>query len=111
MAILVGRAFIYACSLGQRIYQHGRQGARGIRNNELVKVGRLRVPCYLTRWRGVVGLFLTQCLIVMLRLEPILHCLAVGHTGFYERYKESVHLTFAYSVISAIAMFLYSLLL
>ena len=74
-----------------------------------------RSPCgcsrYIALWQGVVGLILILCLIVMLRLEPLLHCMVSGHTGFYERRKESEDPTSTYPAISAIGTFLYFLLL
>merc|ERR1711988_1020532 len=55
---------------------------------------------------------LTICLVLMLALEPVIHCLSAENDKlFYPHCKEAKDIKDAYSIISAIAMLLYWLLL
>ena len=51
---------------------------------------------------------LTICLVLMLALEPVIHCLSAGTDKlFHPHCKEAKDIKDAYSIISAIAMLLY----
>jgi len=111
IAIFAFRCFIYLCSLTQLLWTHLSKSFKAIRNKELVTVlNFIKIPKYLTSWQDSAGLALTVMLVMMLILEPILHCL--NHDGgkqFYEFCEEASQ--FAYSVFAMLAMFLYYALL
>jgi len=112
VAIFACRCFVYICSMGQWIVFHVKSSIRDVRKGSLVRMGRFVVPEYLCMWQGCSGFFLTVFLMLMLFMEPILHCLQ-HNSGylFTERCLESEHLLLPYSIISAGAMLLYFLLL
>jgi len=111
-AIFACRCFIYTCSMGQWIAFHAKSSFRDYKKGSLVRIGRLRIPEYLCVWQGCAGLFLTMFLILMLCMEPILHCLE-HNDGFLftEHCFEGENLLFPYSIMSTGAMLLYFVLL
>jgi len=112
LSILAGRCFIYICSMGQLMFFHCKCSTRDFRNNALRKIGCLRIPEYLCVWQGWASLVLTMLLVLMVTLEPILHC--YGHNDgkmFAVHCAESEHLLFPYSVVSTVSMLFYFLLL
>jgi len=112
VAIFVCRCFVYICSMGQSIVFHVKSSIRDVRRGSLVHMGRFVVPEYLCMWQGCSSLILTSLLMLMLCMEPILHCL--GHDNghlFTEQCLEAEHLLVPYSIISAGALLLYFLLL
>jgi len=111
VAIFACRAFIYVLSMGQLLYFHAKRCYQNCREREFIKLGAIRIPAYLSQWQGAVSLFLTTCLLIMLSLEPILHCVNSDDEIFSEHCEEGEKVLFAYSVISALALFSYFLLL
>jgi len=106
------RCFIYICSMGQWVLYHVKNSLRDIRNNFLVKFGRCYIPEYLTQWQGWSSLILTLFLVVMLIMEPILHCFGDSSNEIVTQScpaTERFH--FPYSVASTGAMLIYFMLL
>merc|ERR1719446_1855795 len=83
------------------------------RTGSVVKLGGfLPIPSYLFNYQEFGSFLLTICLVLMLALEPVIHCLSAGTDKlFYPHCKEAKDIKDAYSIISAIAMLLYWLLL
>jgi len=74
--------------------------------------GVLPIPNYLFSFQQFGSLMLTICLVLMLALEPVIHCLGADTDKlFYPHCTEAKDIKDAYSVMSAIAMLLYWLLL
>merc|ERR1740121_593881 len=111
VSIFICRVFIYICSMGQLIYFHGKRCYQDWRAKELVNFGPIRVPSSLAHWQGFFSLMLTSFLVLMLTLEPIIHCFGSDSELFSEHCDESEELLFPYSVLSAMAWFLYYILL
>jgi len=113
LAIFLCRCFIYFCSMGQWMLSHAKYTIRDMRHNDLVQVGPLKVPAHFCVWQGAASMVLTILLLVMLTLEPIIHCAphADEDSLFTERCDEAEGLLFPYSVMSTLAMLLYFLLL
>jgi len=113
ITIFAFRTFIYLCSLTQLLWTHLSKSYKAVRKNEFITVlNCIKIPKYLSSWQDSAGLALTVMLIIMLILEPILHCLNNnGGKVFYEKCKEADDIQFAYSFFSMIAMFLYYALL
>jgi len=74
--------------------------------------GRCRIPVYLFTWQGGATLLLTAFLLLMLSLEPILHCFQ-DNDGFLftEHCAGGENVLMEYSVMSTASMLLYFLLL
>merc|ERR1719330_1236172 len=112
LVIFICRCFIYLCSMGQLIYTHGKHIYRSIKAKDFISLGLLKLPGCLAKWQEVVGCALTLFLLVMMCLEPILHCISNnGGNLFTENCAESKSLLFPYSIFSAMALMCYYLLL
>jgi len=113
LGIFVCRCFIYLCSMGQWLTFHFKYTIRDIRAGDYFKFGPLKLPAHLGVWQGAASMGLTICLIGMLCLEPILHCVthADEDSLFTEHCQEGEQVLFAYSIMSTLAMLLYFLLL
>merc|ERR1719356_759418 len=88
--------------------------SRDIKNKSIVWDGRVPVPEYLSQWQGAAGMGLTCCLLLMLCLEPILHCFASSEEdkeAFTEHCDAGEKVLFAYSLLSTVAMIAYFMLL
>jgi len=111
--IFVLRTFIYLCSMGQWMTFHAKYTIRDVRQGEYFRIGPIKLPAHLSVWQGAASMGLTISLIVMLSLEPILHCFAHSDddTLFTEHCIEGEAVLFPYSVASMISMLLYFLLL
>merc|ERR1719446_400469 len=83
------------------------------RTGSVVKLGGfLPIPSYLFNYQEFGSFVLTICLVLMLALEPVIHCLSAGTDMlFYPHCEEASNIKDAYSIVSAIAMLLYWLLL
>mmetsp|Transcript_45002 Transcript_45002/g.104162 ORF Transcript_45002/g.104162 Transcript_45002/m.104162 type:complete len:1240 (+) Transcript_45002:103-3822(+) len=107
------RCFVYCCSLLGYLYTHLIKTCQGYRHGDTLQVWRVRLPAYLKNWQEVTSLMLTMSLIVMLSLEPILHCF--GETPddklFSEDCEAAKDLDLAYSIASMTTVFLYFMLL
>jgi len=101
------------CSMGQWMLFHAKYTIRDVRHNDLVQVGPVKVPAHLCVWQGAASMGLTVLLVLMLSLEPIIHCAAHADADsiFTEHCEEGERLLFAYSIMSTLAMLLYFLLL
>merc|ERR1719447_2238062 len=99
--------------MGQWMTFHTKYTIRDFRHNDLVQVGPVKVPAHLCVWQGAASMGLTVLLVLMLSLEPIIHCAAHSDadTIFTEHCEEGERLLFAYSIMSTLAMLLYFLLL
>merc|ERR1719223_139909 len=74
--------------------------------------GFLPVPSYLFSYQEFGSFALMMCLVLMLCLEPVVHCLSADNDKlFYPHCTEGKDIKDAYSIIAAIAMLLYWLLL
>jgi len=113
VVIFVCRCFIYLCSMGQWMTFHTKYTIRDFRAKEFVNVGPLKLPAHLGVWQGAASMGLTVFLVLMLTLEPILHCVshADDDTLFTEHCNEGEAVLFPYSIMSTLAMLLYFLLL
>jgi uncharacterized membrane protein YgcG len=70
------------------------------------------VPAYIAGWQEIVGLALTIFLILMLALEPILHCMSAGAPDLFDGHcAAGKDVLFTYSVFSAMALLCYYVLL
>ena len=74
------RGFVYVCSLGQLLYKHATQTWRALRQKQTQRfIWRCHIPTYLQQSRQEsMELILLILLIVMLCMEPTLHCLQVS---------------------------------
>jgi len=112
LAIFCCRCFIYAFSMGQWMLFHAKYTIRDIRLNDLVQVGSFRLPAHLCVWQGAASMALTVLLVLMLTLEPIIHCAPyAGEHIFTEHCYEGEAVLFPYSIMSTLAMLIYFLLL
>jgi len=112
IAIFVCRAFIYVLSMPQMVYYHARQIVLAFRKGDTVKIGFVPIPRHFTFWQDTANFVLSVCIIVMLYLEPILHCWAYQDGRFaYELCEEKANLRYPYTVFTMFAMFLYFMLL
>jgi len=113
ISIFVCRCFIYICSLGHGLFHHSKMMARNCRAGEYKRLCGVKIPSYLLDWQELASLSLVFFLVMMLILEPILHCMAGEGDAviFEERCDASKGLIFAYSVMSTATMLLYFLLL
>jgi len=94
------------------MYSHIRDTVKAYRQKDTIKLFCLPVPRYLKQWQDFASFLLTISLMVMLSIEPILHCLEHQHGMlFYAHCPEKKHFFFTYSVFSMFATFLYYLLL
>jgi len=106
------RIFVYTFSMCAWLVYHGKSCFRDCREGNLVKVWKLRIPEYMCNWQDQAALLLTACLVLMLCLEPILHCISSPNVEqFTSRCPETEDSLWWYSVISTSAMLLYFLLL
>jgi hypothetical protein len=113
MAIFVCRLVLYLGSMTRLLFQQIKFTVTDCKSGSVTKLGGiLPVPNYLSSFQQIGSLVLSICLVLMLALEPIVHCLS-GDTDtlFYPHCKEAEDIKNAYSIISAIAMLLYWLLL
>eukprot|EP00429_Kryptoperidinium_foliaceum_P043833 CAMPEP_0176107138 /NCGR_PEP_ID=MMETSP0120_2-20121206/53766_1 /TAXON_ID=160619 /ORGANISM="Kryptoperidinium foliaceum, Strain CCMP 1326" /LENGTH=1123 /DNA_ID=CAMNT_0017441265 /DNA_START=66 /DNA_END=3437 /DNA_ORIENTATION=- len=112
-AVFACRVFIYIFSMGQCLYYHAKKSLKDIKARNMKRFGYLKLPEYLFNWQDLASVFLTIFLVLMLCLEPILHCLssAGGDRLFTSFCPEGEDLIFAYSVMSTAAMLFYFLLL
>jgi len=113
LAIFICRCFIYLCSLGQWLIFHIKYSIKDIRMNDVVQVGPVKLPSHFCVWQGAASMGLTMLLLLMLALEPILHCMAHADDDsiFTEHCAEGEALLFPYSIMSTLAMLIYFLLL
>jgi len=113
VVIFVCRCFIYLCSMGQWMTFHTKYTIRDFRAKEFVTVGPIKLPAHLGVWQGAASMGLTIFLVLMLTLEPILHCMshADDESLFTEHCDEGERVLFPYSIMSTLAMLLYFLLL
>jgi len=113
IAIFACRAFIYVLSMPQLVYYHARQSVLSYRRGETIKILRLiPFPSYLRQWQEAADCLLAVSIVVMLYLEPILHCWAYQDGKFaYELCTEKEDLRYSYTVFTMFAMFLYYVLL
>jgi uncharacterized membrane protein YgcG len=113
MAIFVCRLVLYLGSMTRLLFLQIKFTVTDCKTGSVTKLGGiLPVPNYLSSFQQIGSLVLSICLVLMLALEPIVHCLS-GDTDtlFYPHCKEAEDIKNAYSIISAIAMLLYWLLL
>lgn len=111
LAIFLCRTLIYIASMGQLIYVHVKKTYVDCKAGRIFKVGSATLPMYLLHWKDSVSLSLTLFLIVMFGLEPILLCFADDGPIFNEHCKAGEAILFPYSLLSAMALFSYFLLL
>jgi len=112
-SVFICRCFIYLCSLGQWLIFHIKNSIKDIRSNDVVQLGPVKLPAHFCVWQGAASMGLTLLLLLMLALEPILHCAAAtdNDTLFTEHCAAGERLLFSYSIMSTLAMLIYFLLL
>merc|ERR1719282_2041018 len=110
------RCFIYIFSIGQWLFFHKGICRRStFQNTE--KIFYIPVPKYLLKVDNAVSLMLTIFLILMLCLEPILHCWSYQSETyensklFLEECPDAEDKQFPYSIFSALAIFMYFFLI
>jgi hypothetical protein len=82
-AVVFGcRCFIYTCILSQQIWHHARDLICDIRAHNFTFLRSIPVPTYLTSSQELASLLLTVCMMLMLCVEPILHCLPHSEGDF-----------------------------
>jgi len=113
IAIFACRIVVYLGSMTRFIFQQMKNLITDCKTGNTTKVGGfLPVPNYLFSYKEFGSFVLMLCLILMLALEPIIHCLGSDNKKlFYPHCTEAKDIKDAYSIISAIAMLLYWLLL
>jgi len=113
IAIFACRLVIYLGSMTRFLFLQTKLFVSDCKTGSMIKLGGvLPVPAYLFSYQEFGSLVLMICLILMLCMEPIIHCLGSGSDKlFYPHCKEAKDIKDAYSIISAIAMLLYWLLL
>merc|ERR1711988_1074812 len=113
IAIFACRLVIYLCSMTRLIFQQLKYLVSDCKAGNVKKVGGvLPVPSYLFSFQEFGSFTLMTCLVLMLCLEPVVHCLSAENDKlFYPHCKEAKDIKDAYSIISAVAMLLYWLLL
>merc|ERR1719296_425605 len=111
--IAICRVFIYVCSMGDLIWWNVKNTVKDIRSGNLVKVGPIKIPGYLHTWQDCAYLALATVLMLMLCLEPVLHCLSSNteETRLTEECPDGKSMIFTYSILSSIAALLYFSLL
>uniref|UniRef100_A0A7S1AZ59 Globin domain-containing protein n=1 Tax=Noctiluca scintillans TaxID=2966 RepID=A0A7S1AZ59_NOCSC len=106
------RVFVYGFSMTQTLFSHLTQVCAAYKNEETVSIFRvIKVPEYLRERRETASALVGVCLVVMLGLEPILHCWTHGEDNdlLFTSDCGQDDLKFLYSIFSALAMFLYFL--
>jgi len=117
VAIFVCRCFIYVFSMGRLLFGHVQHVISDCRSKNMVKLGVVPIPKYLSNGQDIASLMLLITLILMFVNEPILWC-ADNYEGDYhgnglfsEHCPEADSLKFRYSVFSMVGMFLYYILI
>jgi len=111
-SVFACRLFIYLLSLTQLLFSHIRDCTKAYKVNDTIRILCIRIPRYLKQWQDAASFCLTTSLLVMLGLEPIIHCWAVeGVKLFEEKCPEKADLRIYYTTFSMFAMFLYYTLL
>merc|ERR1719353_649660 len=118
IAIFSLRAFIYMFSMTQLLWTHLSKTAKAISQKQTIKLLNIvPIPAYLRSWQDSAGFLLMLMLLTMLIFEPIIWCVANdgwdANDGslFSERCPSGLDVAWTYSVFSALAMFLYHILL
>jgi len=113
IAIFVCRLIVYLGSMTRFLFLQTKFTITDCRTGSVSKLGGvLPIPNYLFSFQQFGSLMLTICLVLMLALEPVIHCLSADTDKlFYPHCTEAKDIKDAYSVMSAIAMLLYWLLL
>merc|ERR1719217_1861590 len=70
------RIFIYMFSMGQMVFVHMSRILGSYRRGDVIELGKVSIPMYLTNWQESFNLVLMLILMSMLCTEPILHCLS-----------------------------------
>jgi len=107
------RCFIYCFSMGQWLYYHTKHSCKDLRSRNFVYIGFIPVPEYLVGFQDACSFMLTVCLVAMLAMEPILHCMPhkdedFEYNGlFTEMCPQADTLRKSYSVMAAMATIMY----
>ncbi|CAK0874715.1 unnamed protein product, partial [Prorocentrum cordatum] len=112
ITIFCCRCFIYLLSLGQWLYYHIKYIWRDVRAKSFVKFAHIPFPAYLENFQDCASLLLTILLLVMLGLDPLLHCLAnkavdEDDVMFRDDCDASKGIGEVFSTVSAVAAVLY----
>jgi len=112
ITIFCCRCFIYLLSLGQWLYYHIKYIWRDVRAKSFVKFAHIPFPAYLENFQDCASLLLTILLLVMLGLDPLLHCLAnkavdEDDVMFRDDCDASKDIGEVFSTVSAVAAVLY----
>jgi len=106
------RVFVFFCSGGQWLFYHARSMVRDYHAKDFATWGRIKYPAYLSDSQGYISLALTASLMLMLALEPIVHCIPdFDYPLFSSNCPTGLAIRGSYSVFSCIAMLMYYLLL
>jgi hypothetical protein len=102
------RVFIYGFSMTQLQYVQLTKLWKSIRAKEYIRYMGMRIPKHWENWMDFASVNLMTMLLIMLCLEPIIHCW--NHNGgklFYAECQEAKSIELSYSIFSMLAMFLY----
>lgn len=109
------RLFIYIVSMSTLIYRHCRLCIQDFRNKRMVRIffGRIPLPAYLSKWQEAASFLLALTLFLSMLVEPIWPCLRHQEEDrvLSEYCFESSNHLVPYSILCAIAVLLYFLLL
>ncbi|CAE8659910.1 unnamed protein product [Polarella glacialis] len=117
IATFVCRCFVYLASMGQLIRSFTTDVISDIKSRSFVRMAGIPVPSFLSDWKSLNSFLLLLCLLILLCLEPILHCFQASGSGDPTSglFAQSCHAADkskgAYSGVSMVAMMLYSSLL
>jgi len=113
ITMLVFRTFIYVFSMGEMIVKQSRLCMKDIREKNLVRIGRVPIiPEYLCKWHHACSFALMWCLILMLCVEPIVHCFFQGPAeNFTKAWCRDEPWKFIYAMLSTVAILLYFVLM
>jgi hypothetical protein len=79
IAIFVCRVIIYLGSMTRLLFQQVKFTIADCKAGSMTKLGgSLPVPNYLFSFQGLGSLVLTICLVLMLALEPVIHCISAA---------------------------------
>eukprot|EP00434_Breviolum_minutum_P034013 symbB.v1.2.030101.t1/scaffold3351.1/size58635/3 len=109
--LVAARTLVYGMGFGRLLYWHTLQAYRSLVNKDLKKLFCLSVPRYLLHGAEMCSFALMINMIVMLMVEPLVHCLGstedmIGFTC--EAWTDGMSLTYAVCLVAGI--FLYSIL-
>merc|ERR1719217_1782965 len=106
------KIFVYLFSMGQMIFVHFAKIIGSYRRGDVVTLGKVSIPLYLTNWQESFNLVLMILLMSMLATEPVIHCLGADDVEMLSPYCADVKsFSPVYYTLNMCAMILYYVLL